>query len=91
MHHYKWVLIALLITCSRLALSINNKRKLEEEISDNSISYEDKDAPRSPFLSSLIQHATGPLFLVKGLASIASVLNSVIKIFFIFLMMSIIL
>jgi len=82
--HYKWLLIALVLTCTRLASSSNKRRKTEEEINDNSISYDDKEVSKTSLFSSLIQDATVPIFLVMGLASIASAFNSVSCLVYVF-------
>ena len=75
--HIKYLLIACVLIFARASLASESaKRKSEDEMSDNALSYDHKDVSNRSGFMSLIQDATVPTFLVMGLATIAAALSS---------------
>ncbi|XP_074593929.1 uncharacterized protein LOC141849480 isoform X2 [Brevipalpus obovatus] len=79
--HFKWYLLAFVLLAFRInsTSATGKRRKSEEELNDNALSYDHKDLKASPALYSIIQEATVPTFIVVGLATLAAALNVSIR------------
>lgn len=74
--HLKWILFASVLLVMRVYSTSATKRKSEDEISDNSLTFDHKETSSRPSaLYSIIQEATVPTFIVMGLATLAAALN----------------
>lgn len=78
--HLKWFFIGLAFLALQMTatLASTKRKKNEEEAKENSINYGLETTSRSAqMFNSLLQDATMPVFLVMGIASLASALTSV--------------
>lgn len=79
--NFKWCMLFLVIVCVQVTLSLasQKRKKNEEETKENSINYYYNELLHRPghLLTSMLHDATLPVFLVMGVASVASVLTNV--------------
>ncbi|RWS06319.1 hypothetical protein B4U79_06887 [Dinothrombium tinctorium] len=76
--NFKFILFAFAFTCIHITLTLatSKRRKNEDETSGNSLHHSPSDiSHRATLLTSLMQDPTVPVFIVMGLASIASALS----------------
>lgn len=81
--HLKWFLIGLAFLAVQMTatLASTKRKKNEEESKENSINYGmmglESSSRSAQMFNSLLHDATLPVFLVMGIASLASALTSV--------------
>jgi len=78
--NFKWCMLFLVIVCVQVTLSLasQKRKKNEEETKENSINYYYNELLHRPghLFTSMLHDATLPVFLVMGVASLASVLTN---------------
>ena len=78
--NFKWILLALTFLSIQLTLTVasTKRKKSEEEAKENSINYLFNELMTSPkaTLTTMLHDATLPVFLVMGIASVASMMTA---------------
>lgn len=82
--NFKWILLALTFLSIQLTLTVasTKRKKSEEEAKENSINYLFNELMTSPkaTLTTMLHDATLPVFLVMGIASVASMMTGSVSV-----------